>query len=56
MSQWVISVISGARADIRFYPASDRNSDMLDGRYVPLTTEVQCSKKEALFDHLVGTQ
>ena len=32
------SVALGARADVRFYPERDRNSDMLHGRYVPLTS------------------
>jgi hypothetical protein len=44
MSQWVISVVSGASADVRFTPNSDSNSDMPGGRYVPLTTKVQRSE------------
>jgi hypothetical protein len=33
------------RAHVRYYPKSDRNSDMPGGRYVPLQTKVQRSKK-----------
>ena len=29
---WVISVISGARADVRYYPKSDRDCDWPGGR------------------------
>jgi len=50
---WVKSDHFGVLADVRYYPQSDRNSDMPDGRCVPLATKVQCSKS-GLFDHLVG--
>jgi len=53
MSLWVKSDHFGVLADVRYYPQSDRNSDQLNGRYVPLATKVRCSKKR-LVDHLIG--
>jgi hypothetical protein len=32
-------------AHVRYYPQSDRDSDLPDGRYVPLATKLQCSKR-----------
>ena len=40
---WVKSDHFGVLADVRYYPQSDRNSDQLNGRYVPLATKVQRS-------------
>jgi len=53
MTRWVISVISKRGTDVGFTPNSDRNCDLASGRYVPLTTKVQCSNNDP-FDHVVG--
>jgi hypothetical protein len=49
----VISVIFPPWPDVRFDPQSDRDSDMPDGRSVPIPTKVQRSKTTPPFDHLV---
>jgi hypothetical protein len=52
---WVKSVISKRGTDVGFTPNSDRESDVPAGRYVPITTKVQCSNMR-LFDYLVGNR
>jgi hypothetical protein len=44
-TQRVISVISSRGTDVRYYPKSDRESDMLTGRYVPKADILRCDKK-----------
>jgi hypothetical protein len=39
-SQWVKSVVSAARADVRYYPERDRDGDLPGGRDLPLVAEV----------------
>jgi hypothetical protein len=53
MSQRVKSVVLNPVGDVGFTPESDRDRYVPDGRFVPLATKVQRSKK-ALFNHLVG--
>ena len=40
---WVIRVVSGVRADVRYYPQSDRNSDRLSSCFVPAAAVSRCS-------------
>jgi hypothetical protein len=35
--------------DVRYYPQSDRDSDLLNGRYVPLATKVHRSKARLIW-------
>ena len=41
------ATISAPWRDVRYYPNSDRDSELPDGRYVPLATEVHRNKKAA---------
>jgi hypothetical protein len=41
---WVKSRHSGRGTDVRCYPQSDRNSDVPNGRYVPIATGGRCSE------------
>ena len=42
--QWVKSVVWGARADVRYYPQSDRDSDVPSGRKtLPLLARAELS-------------
>jgi hypothetical protein len=38
------ATISASRRDVRYYPQSDRDSDLPRGRYVPIPTKVRRSK------------